>query len=434
MRYVEIAIPTGKRDTILSTLESEGIDYLVTEETGRHGYTAIVSFPLPPTAVEPVLENLKSAGLPEEAITVIIDAEIIISRRFEELEKKYEEDVQTRERISRTELTARVESFVPAYKPYVAMIIASVVIATAGILLNSAAVVVGSMVIAPLIGPALATSLGTVIQDRSLFLEGVKYQVYGAILAIITATVFAGFVRYVHLVPPGIEVVSIDQVRERIEPDFLALAVAIGAGAAGALSLSTGVSTALVGVMIAVALVPPIAVIGIGIAWGIPSVVIAATVLVVINYISINFSALSILWYQGYRPSQWYELEAAREALIKQASTFFVIIIVLSIFLGGVTISAYQSAATEDAIRNDVNSVLENEQYQSLEVIDITIETEPAISPNIIPYVQQPTSVVVTIGIPTETEYPDLASDIKSRIDHDADIDVTVRFIRSIST
>ena len=117
MRYVEIAIPTGKRDTILSTLDSEGIDYLVTEETERHGYTAIVSFPLPAKAVEPILEKLEDAGLPEDAITVILNAEIVISRKFDQLEKKYEEDTRTEERISRTDLTARVQTFVPAVGP-----------------------------------------------------------------------------------------------------------------------------------------------------------------------------------------------------------------------------------------------------------------------------------------------------------------------------
>ncbi len=433
MRYVEIAIPAGKRDTILSTLDSEGIDYLVTEETERHGYTAIVSFPLPTQAVEPVLEKLENAGLPEDATTVILDAEIVISRKFEQLEKKYEEDARTEERISRTELAARVQSFVPALGPYIAMIIASVVIATAGVLIDSAAVVVGSMVIAPLIGPALATSLGTVIQDRSLFLKGAKYQVYGAILAIVTAAIFAGFVRHLHLVPPGIEITSISQVRERIQPDFLALAVAIGAGATGALSLSTGVSTALVGVMIAVALVPPIAVIGIGIAWGIPNVVIAATVLVILNYISINLSALLMLWYQGYRPDEWYDLESARESLIKQASTFVIIIIALSIFLGTVTVSAYQTATTENEVRDEVTTVLEEEQYQSIKLIDLTIESESVLSADIIPYVREPRTVIVTVGAPTEQRNSDLATAIKTRISTDHEIAVTVRYIQTVS-
>lgn len=433
MRYVEIAIPTGKRDTILSTLDSEGIDYLVTEETERHGYTAIVSFPLPAQAVEPILEKLEDAGLPENATTVILNAEIVISRKFDQLEKKYAEDTRTEERISRTELTARVQSFVPAIGPYITMIVASAVIATAGVLIDSAAVVVGSMVIAPLIGPALATSLGTVIQDRSLFLEGVKYQIYGAILAVVTAAAFAGFIRYLHLVPPGIEITSISQVRERIQPDFLALAVAIGAGATGALSLSTGVSTALVGVMIAVALVPPIAVIGIGIAWGIPNVVIAATILVLLNYISINLSALLMLWYQGYRPEDWDELEAAKESLIKQASTLVIIIIALSVFLGGVTVSAYQTAATEHEIRDDVTTVLEQEQYQSFELIDLTIESESVLAVNVIPFVREPRSVIVTVGTPTDQRSTGLATDIKTRISTDQEIEVTVRYIQSVS-
>lgn len=63
---------------------------------------------------------------------------------------------------------------------------------------------------------------------------------------------------------------SLSEVRERLRPDFLSLVVALGSGVAGVYSLMSGVSSALVGVAIAVALIPPAATVGIGIAWGSP--------------------------------------------------------------------------------------------------------------------------------------------------------------------
>ena len=122
------------------------------------------------------------------------------------------------------------------------------------------------MVIAPLIGPAMTTSVGSMIDDQEMFRRGAKLQVLGLVLAALAATVFAFVIRYVNLVPPTLDVLSLGQVRSRLSPDFLSLAVALGAGVAGAVSLVSGMSAAIVGVMIAAALVPPIGVIGIGIA------------------------------------------------------------------------------------------------------------------------------------------------------------------------
>jgi len=133
------------------------------------------------------------------------------------------------------------------------MTVISAVIATAGLLLNSPATVVGSMVIAPLIGPAMSAAVGTVVDDEEMFRRGVRMQVLGVAVAIAAATLFAFALRWLALVPPGLDPLDLAEVSERLAPNVLVLVVAIGAGLAGIISLMTGVSAALVGVMIAVA-------------------------------------------------------------------------------------------------------------------------------------------------------------------------------------
>lgn len=421
MRIVEISIPTGKREAVIGVLDDEGIDFVQTEETSRRDVTAVVTFPLPMNAVEPVLDRLHDEGLPDDAYTVIYPAETVVSRRFEELEQRYTEDEQTDERVARQELRARVQDFIPDRKAYVIMIVASVTIATAGVLLNSAAIVVGSMVIAPLIGPAMATSVGTVIQDRDLLVEGTRLQFLGFLLAIITAAVFAWLLKTIHLVPPGIDVVAIDEVKERLAPDFLSLAVALGAGVAGAYSLSAGVSTALVGVMIAVALVPPTAVIGIGIAWGLPTVVVGSSVLVVVNFVSINLAALVVLWYQGYRPKHWFQADEARSATRTYITVLVAAIAVLSLFLGAVTYSSFQTATFEQEVRDDVHTTLSAAQYSAITLIDLEVETEQRI------LVSEPTRIVITLGRPPGEQYPGLAEELRAAIG--TDVVVEVRFL-----
>ena len=307
MRLVQVTIPAGKRKAVIELLEEEGIDYVVTDETSGREYTAVAYFPLPTSAVEPILEALREAGLEREAYTVVLSAETVVSEKFEALQEEYTEREESEERIARQELEARAKELTPALSTYLVMTVVSAVIATAGLLLDSPATVVGSMVIAPLIGPAMSAAVGSVIDDTGMFRRGVVLQVLGVILSIAAATAFTIFVQATNLVPPGMDPLVLSEVEERLSPNFLSLAVAIGAGVAGAISLTAGVSAALVGVMIAVALIPPAATVGIGIAYSEPALALGSAVLVSVNILSINLSALVMLWYSGYRPENFFQ-------------------------------------------------------------------------------------------------------------------------------
>jgi len=423
VRLVEITIPTGKRDAVLGVLEEEGVDYVLTEETSDREFTAVVTFPLPRRAVEPVLDRLREAGLPPNAYTVVLEAETVISRRFEELSERYEREDETGDLIARAELRTRAANLAPNIRTFTAMSVVSVLVATAGVLLDSAAVVVGSMVIAPLIGPAMATSTGTVLQDSDLFRRGVKFQIFGFVLAILTAGIFAWLLKTTNLIPlTGPEILDMEQVRERLAPDVLSLIVALGAGVAGAYSLSSGISTSLVGVAIAVALVPPTAVIGIGLAWGLPAVVTGATILVLVNFLSINLAALAVLWYQGYRPEQWFREDEARSATIKRIAVLGAAILLLSTFLGAATYTGFQTAQLEQEARSDVSEVLDRPEYANLSVLSVRVETGEGL------LLQRPETVIVTVGRPPDSFYLGLADRIASRIDEPG-LTIEIQFV-----
>ena len=421
MRLVQVTIPAGKRDAVLRALDDEGIDYVVSDETSGREYTGVAYFPLPNGAVEPVLERLREVGVDEDGYTVIVEANTVVSRRFEELQERYAEE-EDEDRIAREELTARARDLSPTLSTYTLMTVVSALIATAGLLLDSPAVVVGSMVIAPLIGPAMATSVGTVVDDTEMFRRGVKLQVLGLVLAVVSAGLFAYLVRSVHLIPPLADVTSVPEIRERIAPDFLSLVVALGAGVAGVVSLSSGVSTALVGVMIAVALMPPAATIGIGLAWGQPLVSLGSTILLLVNVLSINLAALIVLWYKGYRPSQWFRTDEAQSATITRIGVLLSAIVLLSAFLGGVTLDSFERANTEEQIRAGAEGVVAE---AGATVVEIEIEhTNTAVF-------QQPSSVVVTVGVPPGEATPSVTADLDAMADRIANrnVDTEVRFV-----
>lgn len=427
MRLVQITVPPGERDTVLGVLEEYDIDYVLTDETGSRRYTAIVYFPLPTEAVQDVLDALRDAGLSEDAYTVVLAAETVVSRRFEKLRKEYEEN-STQEQVARAELKTTAEGLVSSLPTYVILTVVSAVIATVGLLLDSPAVVVGSMVIAPLIGPAMSASVGTVVDDAKLVNRGIKLQVLGLVLAVAAAAMFALVVRWASLVPPGLDPTTIGQVQARLSPDFLSLVVALGAGVAGAMSLTAGVSSALVGVMIAVALIPPAATMGIGIAYGLPVVALSSGVLTLVNVLSINLAALVVFWYAGYRPHDFLRREQARSRTVKRVGVLVVAIAVLSLFLGAVTFNTVTSATAERQIQADISAVLEEPAYQEVTVLDTEVrQTDRAIF-------RQPEHVIITVGIPPEEDPPDLADRIDDRIERSLDRDVTVevRIVRTV--
>ena len=424
MRLVQIAVPTGYLEAVKKVLSDNDIQYVLSEETSGRDIAAVVSFPLPAGAVEPILNELKEAGIDQEDYTVVLEASTVISRPFEVLKEQWEE-AEADSRISRAELKTRANDLLPTRLTFFTMTAVSAIVATAGVLMDSAAVVVGSMVIAPLVGPALSASVGTVIDDHDLRRTGIRWQLLGVILAVVSATVFALILRYANLVPPGIAITDISQVDERLTPDFLALAIAIGAGVAGALSLSTGVSAALVGVMIAVALIPPAAVIGIGIAWGMPMVVLGSSILLILNVLAINLAALGVFWNLGYRPSSWFRVDVVKSQLIKRVAFLVIVILGISVFLGVVTFASYQASVQEDAIEGAVHAALDDPAYEEMSVIDIAIIRTDQ------PILAQPVRVIVTIGYPRGTESVGVADEIATAIEEQIDrsIEVEVRHV-----
>jgi uncharacterized hydrophobic protein (TIGR00341 family) len=425
-------VPTGKREAVLGVLDEEDVDYALSDETSGRDYTAVVTFPLPTAAVEPILDRLREVGIERNAYTVVIQAETVVSDRFETLEERYdadEDDAGNGDRIAREELVARADEMAPGVRAYVVMTAVSAIVATAGLLLDSPAVVVGSMVIAPLIGPAMAASVGTVVDDPELALRGIKLQVLGGAVAVGAAAAFALLIRTTNVVPLSAgEVFAIGEVRERLAPDVLSLVIALGAGAAGAVSLASGVSAALVGVMIAAALVPPTAVVGIGIAWGEPAAVFGSAVLVLVNLLAINLVALVVLWRYGYRPRLWFRESEARAATLKRVATLAVLLILLTGLLGAFTYSSYRTAGFEE----DATAAIEAELPPEATVLDLeaTYEGFP---------VQTPQSVVVTVGYPPSSSPPPVGDAVRGRVravapdpigpfGHD-DISVEIRYV-----
>ena len=162
--------------------------------------------------------------------------------------------------ISAEEVERAVErGSIPAYAFYF-MLVSSTVIATFGLLANSAAVIIGAMIVAPLMSPIISMSYGIVAGRGALTMRSLLTVVTGTLLTIGVAFVFTEVIGWKLA---GSEIVA------RMTPSLLDLGVALAAGAAAAFAYTRpNVSSALAGIAIAVALVPPLCTVGIAMALG----------------------------------------------------------------------------------------------------------------------------------------------------------------------
>ncbi len=188
---------------------------------------------------------------------------------------------------------------------YLILVALSTLVAAIGLIENSTAVVIGAMVIAPLLGPSLAFAFGTALGDKPLMLSAFRTSLAGIGLSIAICVPLGYFLS---------SDLESAELMARTKVGFDGIVLALAAGAAATLSISMGTSTALVGVMVAVALLPPAATAGIMLGAAQWSHAVGALLLLSVNVVCINLAAQAVFVMRGTRPRTWFERENAKQA------------------------------------------------------------------------------------------------------------------------
>ena len=210
-------------------------------------------------------------------------------------------------RTNREELYEYARDAVDVSLVFYALVVLSTIVAAGGMLRNQAAVVIGAMVIAPLIGPNLALALGTTLGDTGILLRSARANATGLLLA------FAGAVGLGAVLAPWAAIdPSIPELAARTDVGVADLALAAASGAAGALSVTREGATALVGVMMAVALLPPVVATGLLLGAGLTEPALQAGLLTGVNVVAVNLAAVCTFLLQGVRPTRWHKVEQAK--------------------------------------------------------------------------------------------------------------------------
>lgn len=316
MRIIEVLADCGHADTIRSFAEqNEVLECWVdrSAEEERCSMRLLVQ----PENLQKIIDAIQSSLSGSEGWRILIKPVEAVIPRPEVPEEKEKTSASMR---AREELYTGVEAGARLDTNYLLLVIFSTIVAAIGLLEDNVAVVIGAMVIAPLLGPNIALAFGTALGDKQLILRSLRTNVAGMLLAL-ALSFLVGL-----LWPVNIES---RELLARTDVGLDGVVLALVSGAAAILSLTTGLSSTLVGVMVAVAILPPTATLGMMIGSGNYHLALGAGLLLAVNVVSVNLAAKLVLLLKGVKPRSWYDKEKARQSMIAYISFWVIILLVL---------------------------------------------------------------------------------------------------------
>lgn len=332
LRWVHVTLPDtelGRLPTVLEALHVED----VTTSPGSDG-CAWAQVLVEAEYAEALADRLSQAFARHPDFRMVsMNVEATLPR-VEAPPKHDPEDEQARERaervakakssrISREEIYEDLSAASRSDSVYHLTVMLSTVVAAIGLMRGDTAVLVGSMVIAPLLGPNMSLALASTLGDVDLARSSARAVGSGVLLAGTIAVLF-GLLLPFDLTQPAM--------LSRTHPGPGDVFLALAAGSAGALAFTSGVPAVLVGVMVAVALLPPLVVAGLYAGTGHFALAAGALVLMFTNVTCVNLAAVATFLARKVRPRTWWEAKRARRAT-RIAVTSWVLMLALLVVL-----------------------------------------------------------------------------------------------------
>ena len=336
MKIIEVIANAGHHDTILGIAEQHQVEdvwFMPNSEDGRVVTRLLVS----PEKRQKVLDALQTILHNADNYHVLIipldttlpkpaEPEVKALTKTQQQEEKNKEKERQKAALmsTREEILAQVEKDARLNNNFILLVILSAIVAAIGLLENNLAVIVGAMVIAPLLGPNIAFSLGASLGEKKLVIDSLKALLTGVIVAIL-------FSIGIGLLWPG----SFDslELMSRTNVEYSSTAIALASGAAASLSLVSGTSSVLVGVMVAVALMPPLVTIGLMLSIGEYNHALGAALLLTVNIVCINLSSKLVFLFRGIKPRIWLDAHKAKQSRLLYIVIWIVMLALLFVMI-----------------------------------------------------------------------------------------------------
>ncbi|WDI33168.1 TIGR00341 family protein [Hyphococcus flavus] len=326
MRLIEAVFPAEKKDDVKRAVEeSEPTHFRFTED--KEDDCLVLRAFFIEHGAQSLVDELQHICESDENWRILVLPVEATAPQPEQEEEKNEEAERKEKRALREEIYDDVAKGASLNSDFFVLTLASTLVAALGLHADNIAAVIGAMVIAPLLGPILAVSLGVALGDRKLLIRSGRNAIAGLFLGFVVAAAMGVLL--------GANTDS-HELMNRTVAGLDSVVLALAAGVAAALSIVTGVSAALVGVMVAVALLPPAAAAGIFLGAGEIEYLARSLLLLTVNVVCVMLAAQCVYFYKGVRPRTWLEQKQAGRAL----KINLVILIVLLLILISIIIFA----------------------------------------------------------------------------------------------
>lgn len=224
------------------------------------------------------------------------------------------------------------------------MLIASSILASIGLDTNSPAVIIGAMLISPLMGPILGIGFSIAVEDKDIMFRGIKNFTIAVIVSLITSAF------YFFISPLG-QVTT--EIIARTKPTFLDALIGLFGGIAGIIAASRkGVTTAIPGVAIATALMPPLCTAGFGLVSGNINYFLGAFYLFLINTFFISFATFLIVKFLKFPIKTYIDNKIKRKA--------FIYVVIFSIILTAPSFYFLYTVVIQNRENSRINKYLES--------------------------------------------------------------------------
>ena len=308
MRLIQLTLPKdAETDELLQ--ESHLIARWPDQDSEEHEVLQVL---VHKQDVEPIMDafTLRYQGL-DRCRLVLLRVEACLPRLEEkepppeDLAQVEKEKKEAAERISREELYQGISSTVKRFRTHAVFVVLSAVVAAVGLMRNDIAILIGAMVIAPLLGPNVALALGVTLGDRNLIRKALLINAFGLTLTL-GLSIIMGWIFPLDVLSPA--------VMSRTTLGVGDLILALVAGTAGTLAFTRGASETLIGVMVAVAMMPPAVTMGMLMGQQEWSLAGGALQLLSANVVCVILSGVATFAIQQVRPRTWWEGKRARNA------------------------------------------------------------------------------------------------------------------------
>lgn len=337
VKHLQVTVKKGFKGDVKEVLEDFSSDVSSSEVEKGDSKAVQFSTTVESDDIDDLTEELKGIedlGSGELSIRVLEQESLI---------EKGQKTRGSKSTLSQEEIYSKAQEFSGFTKVQWALIAVSSAIASYGLALDNLIVVIGAMMLAPILSPFVSSALSLSVGDRSLMKSSMKAGILSVFLAVTVS--FLAVLPFPVSLNPTINLV--------VAPGILTVLLSLLVGSAAALTFSTGLRDQVAGVAVAIALVPPLAGLGIGLKMQEFAFAAEAASIAFINILAVIISGSLTFKALGARPSTYYKQKEA-ERLKYVVPVALLLLVLLAVPVVFTSFQDYQSYVAEEEFQDVV--------------------------------------------------------------------------------